>query len=277
MNSTLCSPICCAESPEKGDLDAKHYKENSQLQFSLAQDPLANHAFRGNESVLDIGSGDGKITAQIAEKVPAGRVLGIDKSSAMIELAKSSFPAKKYQNLKFEIQDIRYFTYPDAFDLITVFSCLHWVKSQSTALEKIKQLLSPSGKVIILTFARCSTFWDPIELIADGPTWKKYFEKDPRPYDFLDEADYRRIAAHLNLKISHIETSSHIAKFKGKKGFEDYIRGWLPFLISLPKSLHDKFLAEIGDKSLSFAPLDEQGYVNHPYEKIIIIFEHETT
>ncbi|MBA3816586.1 MAG: hypothetical protein H0X29_08730 [Parachlamydiaceae bacterium] len=79
----------------------------------------------------------------------------------------------------------------------------------------------------------------------------------------------------MDLKILHLETSSHEAKFIGKKGFEDYVRGWLPFLIDLPKPLHDKFLDEIGDKSLEFIPLDSQRYVNHPYKKILIILEHK--
>lgn len=274
MNLTLCIPsICCAQSPEKGDLDAKHYKENSQLQFSLAQDPIANYPFQGCETVLDVGCGDGKITAQIAEKVPNGLVLGIDKSPSMIELATLSFSQNIYPNLKFDIKDIQNITSCDKFDLITSFSCLHWVENQVIALRNIKSLLNPAGKVIILTFPRCSTFWDPIECVADSPRWEKYFINNSRPYHFLNEEDYKKISAELGLKILHIETSCHIAKFKGKKGFEDYVRGWLPFLIDLPKSLHDQFLEEIGDKSLEFIPIDEEGYVNHPYEKIFILLE----
>lgn len=278
MNLTLCIPsICCAQNSDRGDLDARHYKENSQLQFSLAQDPIANYPFQGDENVLDVGCGDGKITAQIAEKVPNGQVLGIDKSSSMIELAKLSFSQDIQQNLKFEMEDIQQLTTHDMFDLITSFSCLHWVDNQITALKKIKDLLKPTGKVIILTFPRCSTFWDPIEFVADSPKWKKYFMKNPRPYHFLNEDDYKRITTELGLKILHIETSSHVAKFKEKKGFEDYVRGWLPFLIDLPKSLHDQFLEEIGNKSLEFIPIDNEGNVNHPYEKIFIILEHSAS
>lgn len=275
MSLMLANSINCAELAEKGDLDAEHYKENSQLQFSIAQDPLENYPFQGNESVLDIGCGDGKITAQIAEKVPHGHVIGIDKSSSMISLSKQSFSETIYQNLTFRIEDVKDLALDDSFDLITSFSCLHWVEDQVIALNKMKQLLKPSGKVIIVTFPRCPTFWDPIESIADGQKWKQYFVKNPRPYHFLKEEDYKKILAKLGLKILYIKTSSHIAKFKGKKGFEDYVRGWLPFLLDLPRSLHDEFLEEIGDKSLEFVPLDTEGYVNHPYEKIVIVLEHQ--
>lgn len=62
---------------------------------------------------MDVGCGDGKITAQIGEKVPNGQVLGIDKSSSMIELAKLSFSQVIQQNLNFEIEDIQRFTTHD--------------------------------------------------------------------------------------------------------------------------------------------------------------------
>lgn len=275
MNLSLRAATCSTQSPDRGDLDAKHYKANSQLQFSLAQDPLANHPFRGDERVLDVGCGDGKITTQIAEKVPHGQVLGIDKSLSMIELAKLSFPVEIHQNLEFKVEDIQHLSAGETYDLITSFSCLHWVKNQVVALEKIKQLLNPKGKVMVVTFPRCATFWDPIEFVADKAKWNKYFRHNPRPYHFLNEDDYKKAARELGLKITFIETSEHVAKFKGKKGFEDYVRGWLPFLIDLPKSLHDKFLEEIGDKALEIVPLDAQGNVNHPYDKIVIIFEHQ--
>ncbi|MGK5594130.1 MAG: class I SAM-dependent methyltransferase [Parachlamydiaceae bacterium] len=131
--------------------------------------------FRGDEVILDLGCGDGKITAQMAEKVPRGQVLGTDKSSSMIELARQTFPCDLYPNLSFAIEDIKQINFSHSFNLVTSFSCLHWVENQVVALEKIKQALSPSGKAIILTFSRCSTFWDPIEFVVDGEKWKKYF------------------------------------------------------------------------------------------------------
>ncbi|KAF3361784.1 Uncharacterized protein PHSC3_001674 [Chlamydiales bacterium STE3] len=274
MSLNLYTPTPRSQPVKKGDLDAKHYKENSHLQYSLAQDPLKDYLFQVDETILDIGCGDGKITAQMAEKVPKGQVIGIDKSRSMIGLAKLSYPEKVYPNLKFEIEDIKHLTVCHSFDLITSFSCLHWIENQVIALEKIKQLLNPLGKAIILTFPRCPTFWDPIEFVADGAKWRNYFANNSRPYHFLNEEDYKKIVKELGLKIVNIETSSHVAKFKGKKGFEDYVRGWLPFLIDLPKSLHEEFLEEIGNKSLEFVPLDREGYVNHPYQKILLILEH---
>jgi trans-aconitate methyltransferase len=74
----------------------------------------------------------------------------------------------------------------------------------------------------------------------------------------------------IDLKIDLIQTTSHVTRFPGKKGFENYVRGWLPFLLYLPKQFHEEFLNEIGNKSLEFAPIRDDGFVYHPYEKIVI-------
>ena len=75
------------------------------------------------------------------------------------------------------------------------------------------------------------------------------------------------------LKISNLV--SHLEKFLGGKGFENYVKGWLPFLIDLPKQLHDEFLEEIGNKSLEFAPLHEDGYVYHPCKTFVMLLQHK--
>ena len=41
-----------------------------------------------DKHILDIGCGDGKITAHLAAVVPQGRVMGVDLSSEMIDIAR---------------------------------------------------------------------------------------------------------------------------------------------------------------------------------------------
>ena len=71
--------------------DAKDYAKNSQNQFQWAQELIPKLKLRGNESLLDIGCGDGRITAEIAKCLPDGKAIGIDNSAQMINLAQSNF------------------------------------------------------------------------------------------------------------------------------------------------------------------------------------------
>ena len=87
--------------------DAADYAANSAVQQSWARELIARLKLRGDEHVLDVGCGDGKVTAEIARAVPRGAVMGVDASAEMIKFAKKTFPTAKSPNLKFSICDAR--------------------------------------------------------------------------------------------------------------------------------------------------------------------------
>ena len=65
------------------DLDAQHYRDHSKTQYDRVWELIPNSYFKTNAHVLDVGCGDGKITAEIASLIPEGRILGIDASPNM--------------------------------------------------------------------------------------------------------------------------------------------------------------------------------------------------
>ncbi len=96
---------------EEPHWDAVHYRKNSvKLQKTMALELLNALSFKGNESILDVGCGDGKTTIEVAKKVPNGLVDGIDLSIDMITLALKeygtieniSFNHLKVENLRVE-------------------------------------------------------------------------------------------------------------------------------------------------------------------------------
>jgi trans-aconitate 2-methyltransferase len=74
--------------------NAKEYSKNSTNQYAWGQELIPKLTLKGNEALLDIGCGDGKITAELAKCLPRGIVLGIDNSKEMINLAKHMFPLR---------------------------------------------------------------------------------------------------------------------------------------------------------------------------------------
>lgn len=69
------------------EFDGEKYKNASTHQKEWANKILGELQFAGNETILDLGCGDGVITNQLAEMVPDGKVLGIDASKGMIKTA----------------------------------------------------------------------------------------------------------------------------------------------------------------------------------------------
>ena len=60
--------------------DSEDYARHSSAQAEWALELIGKLGLRGHEEVLDIGSGDGKVTVTLAGRVPRGSVLGIDSS-----------------------------------------------------------------------------------------------------------------------------------------------------------------------------------------------------
>src|SRR5579864_3250079 len=90
---------------------AADYASNSTVQQTWARELIAQLKLRGNERILDVGCGDGKITAELARSVPSGSVVGIDASPQMIDFAIRKF---SIPNLGFRVLDARQIK-PDAF------------------------------------------------------------------------------------------------------------------------------------------------------------------
>src|SRR5215510_2475511 len=127
---------------------ASDYHRQSGLQQALAEEQLGRLTLEGGERVLDVGCGDGKVTAEIAARVPRGSVLGIDPSRDMIAFASSRFGATTQANLRFEVADARDLPYRDEFDLIVSFNALHWVPEQDAALGSMRAALGPGGRAL---------------------------------------------------------------------------------------------------------------------------------
>src|SRR2546430_10274480 len=79
--------------------DAAEYSRRSSLQEAMAQEVLALLDLNGSERILDVGCGDGKITAQIASRASKGSVVGVDPSRDMIRSEEHTSELQSQSNL----------------------------------------------------------------------------------------------------------------------------------------------------------------------------------
>ena len=107
---------------------AADYERISALQMAMAESVLARLYLDGAQCILDVGCGNGKITAEIAARVPHATVVGIDPSHEMVEFASAHYGAPVKPNLRFEVADARQLPYRNEFDLVVSFNALHWVR-----------------------------------------------------------------------------------------------------------------------------------------------------
>ncbi|MGY6274753.1 class I SAM-dependent methyltransferase [Methylomonas sp. MgM2] len=130
--------------------NARDYARNSQAQQQWAKELMAGLQLTGRETVLDLGCGNGKVTAEIATIVDCGTVVGIDNSDAMIALAKRRYPEKQHPNLTFQVMDAGKLSFAECFDVVFSNAVLHWVKQHHPVLDGLYRSLKSGGKILLL-------------------------------------------------------------------------------------------------------------------------------
>lgn len=126
--------------------DASDYAQNATAQYVWAQSLLERLALNGDEAILDLGCGDGRITSEIATQ-HAGRVVGIDSSPEMVRLAADRYAAQS--GLEFWVMDAIALQFDTEFDLIFSNAVLHWVKDHQAVLAGMKRALRAGGRMVL--------------------------------------------------------------------------------------------------------------------------------
>ena len=105
--------------------DADTYDVSSQPQQAWAGDVLGRlTGIAPDATVLDVGCGTGRVTEQLLELVPRGRVLAFDASADMVELAR----ARLGDRAEVWCQDVLSLELPEPVDVVVSNAVLHWVR-----------------------------------------------------------------------------------------------------------------------------------------------------
>jgi trans-aconitate 2-methyltransferase len=238
------------------------YAKNSDAQLQWAKELRQSISLQGNEAILDVGCGDGKITADFAKTTPHGRVLGIDSSAAMIEYAQRTYPRSDYPNLSFELVDARALPYQDEFDLCFSNATLHWVDDHRSFLAGASRALRPSGQLAI----SCGGHGNAAEILPiftdlmAQATWAPYFQDFQNPYYFYGDNDYMPWIEEFNFKVERLNMVPKDMAHRGREGLASWIRTtWMPFTNCVPVDLRDEFIDLFVDQYLERVPLDQYG------------------
>lgn len=124
--------------------DAETYDAISDPQFSWGIEVLERLDLRGDEAVLDAGCGSGRVTAEIAERLPDGRLLAADGSEAMIAKARERLGGRA----TYLVTDLLQLELDEPVDLVFSTATFHWILDHDRLFERLHAALVPGGRLV---------------------------------------------------------------------------------------------------------------------------------
>jgi trans-aconitate methyltransferase len=243
--------------------NAVDYAQHSQGQERWARELLANIQLRADEQVLDVGCGDGRITAYIATQLPQGRVSGVDLSADMIAHATAQF--RQLANLSFQQCDASHLPFDNQFTLVFSNAALHWVRDHQPVLAGISRSLKPGGRFVAQMggAGNGAAMLASFDAVGNRPPWREYFTDFVSSYGFHHPDDYVRWLGSAGLQVEECRLLAKDMVHANVSAFLGWVRtAWHPYTNVVTHARREQFIAEVVEHYLQLNPVDSAQQVH---------------
>lgn len=165
--------------------------------------------------MVDLGCGDGRLTALAHDRLGASTTLGVDSSAAMLSRAPT------VDGLTFEAGDIGSWAAPGAFDVVLANASLHWVPDHGDVLRRWAGSVAPGGQLAVQIPANAD---HPSHTVLAEVTAGLGIDADPDPVAVnvlapeayaavLDDLGAARQHVRLQVYAHHLASSAEVVEW----------------------------------------------------------------
>jgi trans-aconitate 2-methyltransferase len=131
--------------------DGNTYDRISGTMEKLGLEVLGRLELAGDELVLDAGCGSGRITQALVERLPRGRVIGLDESASMIDAARArlgDLTAGNDPKVQLRVGDLLELQVEQPVDAILSTATFHWIADHELLCKRLHAALRPGGRLV---------------------------------------------------------------------------------------------------------------------------------
>lgn len=151
-------------------------------------------------SILEIGCGDGRLSAHLAERLKPKNLTAVDEEPRKI--AQAEHRADKNPHVIFQVAHVLSLDFPDSsFDVVLSMNALHPLAQWQKAIREIRRVLKPGGKLLLRDLS-IETFTIP----GIGLLLRTFLN---HPYDHMfDQKEFCSYLRRNGFEITHQVDSS---------------------------------------------------------------------
>jgi trans-aconitate methyltransferase len=182
------NPVRDQQQPCSREWNSAAYHRLSGPQVSWGKKVLSRLRLRGDEVVLDAGCGTGRLTAELLDALPRGRVVGLDQSQNMLGSAREHLGSQFGTRASLVAGDLLHLPFEGAFDAIVSTAAFHWVLDHDRLFANLRRALVPGGWLE----AQCGggpnliTLRNRANALAATPRFAPFFAGFCEPWLFQD-------------------------------------------------------------------------------------------
>ena len=131
--------------------DASSYHRVSNPHIVWGGKVLDRLPLRGDETVLDAGCGTGRLTADLIERLPHGRVIALDASANMLAVAERELGPRFGDRVRYvhaDLQALDPATLGGPVDAVFSTATFHWVPDHDRLVAGLFSVLQPGGWLV---------------------------------------------------------------------------------------------------------------------------------
>jgi trans-aconitate 2-methyltransferase len=232
--------------------NSAEYHRLSAPQVSWGKKVLARLHLRGDESLLDAGCGTGRLTADLLQALPSGRVVALDVSQNMLRSAREYLQPQFGKRAQFVAADLPDIPFDKAFDGIVSTAAFHWVLDHDRLFRNLYRAIRPGGWLQ----AQCGGGTNIAQLrgrmtsLAASLPFAPYLADFPSPWFFQNAegaADALRRAGFVQIETS-LEPA--LIVMESRQHYQEFVRTVIvrTHLDRLPDpELRDQYVSQLAD------------------------------
>jgi len=208
------------------DWDAETYDAIADPQFRWGTAVVDRLELHGDETVLDAGCGSGRVTALLAERLPDGRVIALDGSTSMLEIARRRL-APFVDRIRFVLADLMApLPIDEPVDALVSTATFHWVPDHDALFAHLAAVLRPGGRLV----AQCggagnlATVVRALDELGADPFTGKVFATAERTDERLRATGFVDVECWLHTEPTPFETLEGLETFLRTVVLRDHIR-----------------------------------------------------
>jgi trans-aconitate 2-methyltransferase len=176
---------------QPAEWNASVYHQVSNPHVTWGRTVLGGLDLRGDETAVDAGCGSGRLTAELLDLLPDGRVFAIDRSANMLAEARENLASfgDRVRFAQADVGDLSLDVTGEPVDLVFSTATFHWIPDHPKLYRGLFSILKPGG----LLSAQCGggsnleRLFDRALVLMRSPELAPYFEGWGGPWEFADD------------------------------------------------------------------------------------------